>query len=68
MPYFHLDIMTEPDLASYFEVLTVPAILIFHDGREVLRQARFLQMKEIEHILQQLPKESADVDYNDLFN
>lgn len=60
--------MTEPDLAGCFEVLTVPAVLIFHGGREVLRQARFLQIKEIEHILQQLPKELVDFDYNDLFN
>lgn len=67
LPYFHLDIMKEPDLASFFEVLTVPAVMIYHEGREVLRQARFLQFEGIEGILAQLPKKNDELDYSKLF-
>jgi thiol-disulfide isomerase/thioredoxin len=37
-----------PEFSGQFLVLTAPAILIFEGGKEVFRQARFLQIEKIE--------------------
>lgn len=66
---FHqLDIMHEPELAGFFEVLTVPAVLVFHKGKEVSRQARFIDFHSLEELLQQLPTDSKITDYQSLFS
>ncbi|MGM0166168.1 hypothetical protein IGI39_001125 [Enterococcus sp. AZ135] len=67
IPFHHLDIMQEPELAGFFEVLTVPAVLVYHNGKEIARQARFIDFKSMEGLLQQLPKDSETPDYQSLF-
>lgn len=37
-----------PEVAAEFQVLTVPALLLFADGKEIMREARFIQMAELE--------------------
>lgn len=37
-----------PEVAAEFQVLTVPALLLFADGKEIMREARFVQMAELE--------------------
>lgn len=65
--FYHLDIVEEPALAGYFEVLTVPALLVYHQGKEVARQARFIDFHALEKILLQLPKDPEAIDYQSLF-
>lgn len=67
IPFQHLDIMQEPELTGFFEVLTVPAVLIYHEGKEIARQARFIDFHSMENLLQQLPKETEPTDYQALF-
>lgn len=67
IPFHHLDIMQEPELAGVFEVLTVPAVLIYHEGKEIARQARFIDFHSMEKLLQQLPKDTKTTDYQSLF-
>ncbi|WP_147803202.1 thioredoxin family protein [Alkalicoccus halolimnae] len=38
-----------PEAASRFEVLTAPAVLLFIEGKERWRGARFIQREELEH-------------------
>lgn len=66
--YYHLDITEEPELASYFEVLTVPAVMVYHRGQEALRQARFIGHKQIKELLEKLPQDDEPADYDQLFN
>lgn len=68
IPFYHLDIMQEPELSGFFEVLTVPAVLVYHDGKEIARQARFIDFHSLKELLQQLPKDSATTDYQSLFS
>ncbi|MGM0213313.1 thioredoxin family protein [Enterococcus sp. AZ109] len=68
IPYYHLDILEEPEIASYFEVLTVPAVMVYHCGQEALRQARFIGHKQINELLEKLPQDDEPVDYDQLFN
>ncbi len=67
IPFHHLDIVQDPELSGFFEVLTVPAVLIYHNGKEVARQARFIDFKSLEKLLQQLPEETEAIDYQELF-
>lgn len=67
IPFHHLDILQEPELAGFFEVLTVPAVLVYHDGKEIARQARFIDFTTLNELLQQLPKDSETTDYQMLF-
>ena len=68
IPFYHLDIMQEPELAGFFEVLTVPAVLVYHEGKEIARQARFIDFHTLGKLVQQLPKQSEETDYQTLFN
>ncbi|SDO57559.1 thioredoxin family protein [Alkalicoccus daliensis] len=42
-----------PEAASRFEVLTAPAVLLYADGKEKWRGARFIQQMELRHQLTQ---------------
>lgn len=68
IPFYHLDLMDEPELASYFEVLTVPAVMVYHHGQEALRQARFIGHRQIKELLEKLPQNDEPTDYDRLFD
>lgn len=40
-----------PNLSGEFLVFTAPAILLFMDGKEVFRQARFVSFDKLENVL-----------------
>ena len=46
------DIKTVPMIASRFHILTAPAVLLFADGKEVWRSARYINMTELTAVLQ----------------
>lgn len=41
-----LDALEEPEVAEAFNILTVPVLLLFVEGREYLRRARIINTKE----------------------
>lgn len=43
-----LDAQETPEVASQFQVLTVPVIMLFVEGKEYLRKARIVQMQAFE--------------------
>lgn len=45
------NIATVPMIASRFHVLTAPAVLVFADGKEVWRSARYINMAELKALL-----------------
>lgn len=68
IPALHLDAHEIPEVASTFEVLTVPVILIFHKGKEVARQARFIDLEKIESLLTQITHITDAPSYEEVFN
>lgn len=44
-------IETVPQMASFYHILTAPAVLIFADGKEVWRGARFIDVVDFENAL-----------------
>ncbi|WP_165003788.1 MULTISPECIES: thioredoxin family protein [unclassified Enterococcus] len=68
LPAFHLDADETPEVASAFEVLTAPVVLIYHHGKEVARQARFIDFNKIKQLLDQLTAEEDSLSYEELFS
>lgn len=67
VPIIHLDAAAIPEVAGTYEVMTAPAVLVFHYGKEMQRQARFIDYQKIQQLLTDL-QEEAQVSYEALFN
>lgn len=67
IPAYHFDATETPEVASRFEVLTAPAVLVFNQEKEVLRQARFIDFTKLKTMLDQITEEETALDYEDLF-
>ena len=65
-PSFHLDAVEVPEVASTFQVLTAPVILIFHEQKEIERQARFIDFHRLTYLFEQLDA-TSQLSYEDLF-
>lgn len=65
-PSFHLDAVETPEVASTFQVLTAPVILIFHEQKEIERQARFIDFHRLTRLFKQLDTASQR-SYEELF-
>ena len=48
----HIEVQNLPSVASVFSVFTIPTIIIFLEGKEILRQARFINFLELEEKIQ----------------
>ena len=48
------NVSTLPALAGKFTIFTVPVLLLFVDGKEVLRFARFVEMDKFKHQLSRI--------------
>lgn len=42
-----------PDTASAFLALSAPTVILFYEGKEVYRIARFVRFDELDHVLSQ---------------
>jgi hypothetical protein len=47
----HVDAAEVPDVAGRFNILAAPVVLVFGDGRELLREGRFLRLEAFEAAL-----------------
>ncbi|UOO81355.1 thioredoxin family protein [Uruburuella testudinis] len=45
------DIAEMPEMAGRFHALTVPLVMLFADGKEVWRAARFIRLQELQDAL-----------------
>ncbi len=44
---FHIDLDEVPEAAGQLSVFTIPGILVFADGRESIREARYLSLDDL---------------------
>ena len=54
---YHLLVMESekhPEICGQLLVFTVPTVLIFWEGREVLRESRFMDLNQVRRILSQI--------------
>ncbi|MCA0971976.1 thioredoxin family protein [Halobacillus litoralis] len=50
----HMDASEVPEVAGSLSVMTVPAVLVFVEGKEMFRKARFVPMGELNQQLAKL--------------
>jgi thioredoxin-like negative regulator of GroEL len=50
--FYKIDAEQFPELAGQNRVFTVPTILVFAEGKEVLRESRFIDFNKIQRILE----------------
>lgn len=68
IPVFHMDAFEVPEVAGTFQVMTAPAVLVFSHGKELQRQARFIDFTKIAQLVDQLKESDQSVDYEELFS
>ena len=44
----HVNADDVEEIAGHYSILTVPVLLLFVDGKEMIREARFVRMKSLE--------------------
>ena len=44
---FYIDLNKVPEAAGQLSIFTIPAILFFSDGHEIIREARYLSVDDI---------------------
>ena len=47
----NISVNEQVEIAGQLLVFTVPTILIFHEGKEILRESRFIDFQKVERIL-----------------
>jgi thioredoxin-like negative regulator of GroEL len=47
-----IDAATFPEIAGQVRIFVAPTVLIFYEGREVLRESRFIDIPKITRLLQ----------------
>lgn len=52
-PLYTLNIADVPEAAGQLSLFTAPAVLLFLEGREIHRQARFIDFAELEYRMRQ---------------
>lgn len=44
----HIDIENSVNISSFYSIFTIPAIILFIDGKETTRKARFINLQDLE--------------------
>ncbi|MCB2305121.1 thioredoxin family protein [Clostridium estertheticum] len=48
----HVEIQNIPSVASVFGIFTIPSVIIFLEGKEIVRQARYINFLELKEKIQ----------------
>ncbi|MFD1204331.1 MULTISPECIES: thioredoxin family protein [Sporosarcina] len=53
-PFYKVNVAEVPEMAGQLSLFTAPVVLLFHQGREMARFARFVQMDQLRQRLDEL--------------
>ncbi len=62
MPFYMINIMDVPEVAGQLSLFSAPVVLLFDQGKEYARFARFVRIGELEYRLQELIDRGRKVD------
>jgi thiol-disulfide isomerase/thioredoxin len=54
IPFYKVNVVDVPEIAGQLTLFTAPVVLLFNDGKEYARFARFIQMEELKRRLGEL--------------
>lgn len=44
----YIDVEQSPKIAVYYSIFTIPAIILFVEGKETIREARYISIKDLD--------------------
>ena len=51
IPFYKVNVAEVPEIAGQLSLFTAPVVLLFHEGKEYARFARFVRMEELKYRL-----------------
>ncbi|AGA69147.1 thioredoxin domain-containing protein [Desulfitobacterium dichloroeliminans LMG P-21439] len=54
IPVVEIDIQKHREVAGQTLVFTVPTLLVMHEGKEVLRESRFIDLQNVARLIEQV--------------
>lgn len=60
-PFYKVNVSTSPQFAGQLGLFTAPVVLLFNEGKEYARFARFVQIEELKRRLQELTERGKDI-------
>ncbi|WP_342511522.1 thioredoxin family protein [Sporosarcina sp. FSL K6-1522] len=54
LPFYQVNVAQVPEIAGQLALFTAPVVLLFYNGKEYARFARFVRMEELKGRLQEL--------------
>lgn len=58
---FYCPVDLHPALSGQYLIFTVPAVLVFEYGREIFRNARFIDLNRLQSILEEMVEEKEEL-------
>ncbi|BAQ11102.1 thioredoxin [Bacillus sp. OxB-1] len=55
-PFYRVNVADVPEIAGQLALFTAPVVLLFHEGKEMARFARFVQLEQLRHRMDELEK------------
>lgn len=62
MPFYIVNIIDVPEVSGQLSLFSAPVVLLFDNGKEYARFARFVRIGELEHRLQELIDRGKKID------
>lgn len=62
LPFYIVNASDSPEIAGQLSLFTAPVVLLFDEGREYARFARFVQINELKRRMQELLERGKVVD------
>lgn len=59
-PFYKVNAAQVPEVAGQLSLFTAPVVLLFHQGKEMTRFARFVQMEQLKHRMDELGEWEED--------
>jgi thioredoxin-like negative regulator of GroEL len=59
-PFYKVNAAQVPELAGQLSLFTAPVVLLFHQRKEMARFARFVQMEQLKHRMDELVEWGED--------
>jgi thioredoxin-like negative regulator of GroEL len=53
-PFYKVNVAEVPEIAGQLTLFTAPVVLLFYEGKEYVRFARFVQMEELKRRLEEI--------------
>jgi thioredoxin-like negative regulator of GroEL len=54
IPFYQVNVAAVPEIAGQLTLFTAPVVLLFHEGKEYVRFARFVQIEELKRRLEEI--------------